>query len=209
MRQQRGPGCGCLGCGGSFLVVMVLLVALSWFMVIKPARDFIAGWQAPQTQSQTLPTPPPTGDVNAALNKADVEKFVRIRRKVRDALGSSFTSLQTLLNNMDNGKNPNIMQVMGALKDATASVGQARTAQAAALNSEKMSLERYAVVRAGVNRALGVPNIDFGKVADALQKGQVPDLGQDVQTATEQEKALIAPFKAELNTTAAAGLLGL
>lgn len=210
MRQRRGPGCGCgcFGCGGTSLLVLVLLGLAAWFFVIKPVREFTAGWQTPQTQTQTQ-TPAPTGNVNAAVTQADVQKFVRIRRDVRTALGNSFTTLQQLLNDMNNGKNPNIMQVLNVLKDTASSVGQARTAQAAGLNREKMSLERYAVVRSTVNRALGLPNVDFGKVAQAIQNGKLPDLNQDIQTATPQEQALVKNFENELRVTAAAGLLGL
>lgn len=190
-------------------MVSLLLIALAWFFVFKPAKDFIASWQAPQTQSQTNKTPAPTGNINAPMTKADVEKFVRIRRKIQTALGGSFTGLQQLLNDMNNGQQVNVMQVLSVLKESTSSIGAARTAQANALISEGMSLERYAALRSDINRALGLPNIDFAKVADSLQKGQMPDLNKDIQTATEQEKALVAPFKAELNKTAAAGLLGL
>lgn len=189
-------------------MVSLLLVALAWFFVFKPAKDFIASWQAPQTQSQTQ-TPAPTGNINAPMTRADVEKFVRIRRDVRRALGNSFSGLQTLLNDMNNGQQVNVMQVLNVLKETTSSIGAAREAQAAGLNREKMSRERYAALRSDVNRALGMPNIDFAKVADAMQKGQMPDLNKDVQTATEAEKALVKQFRAELETTAAAGLLGL
>ena len=208
--NRRGPGCGCFGCGGTFLVTVLVLGALAWFLVLKPARDFVANWQTPQTQTQPqTSTPAPTGNVNQPVTRADVERFVRVRREVRKALGNSFTGLQQLLNDMNNGQNPNLMQVLDVLKNTGQSVGQARTAQAAALTSEGMSLERYAVVRNTVNRALGLPNVDFGKVAQSIQNGQMPDLNRDVQTATPQEKALVKDFENELKATAAAGLLGL
>lgn len=208
MRQNRsGCGCGCFGCGGAGLLGLIVLAGLAWFLVVKPVRDFTAGWQAPTAQTQS--TPAPTGNVNAPLSQADVQKFVRVRRDVRAALGSSFTGLQTTLDQMNAGQNPSPMQVLGALKDTTASVGKARAAQTAALNREKLSLQRYGVIRAGVNRALGLPNIDFAQVAQAVQQGQLPDLNRDVKTASPQEQALVKPFADELRVTAAAGLLGL
>ena len=221
MRQKRGLGCGCLGCGGGSLVVLALLGALAWFVVIKPARDFIAGWQPPQTQSQTpqaqtpgaqtpnQTTPPPTGGAQTALTRSDVEKFVRVRRAVRNALGANFTQLQQVWTDVQGGQTPNILQVLGVLRQVGGSVGAARSAQSAALTREGLSLERYAAVRAGVNRALGVPNVDFARAAESLQRGQLPDLNSSVQAATAQEKSLIAPFRTELTATAAAGLLGL
>lgn len=207
--KRRGPGCGCFGCGGTALITVLVLGALAWFFVVKPAREFVANWQSPQTQAQTQATPAPTGNVNQPVTRADVERFVRVRREVRKALGNSFTGLQQLMNDMNSGQNPNLMQVLDVLKQTGQSVGQARAAQAAALTSEGMSLERYAVIRSTVNRALGLPNVDFGKVAQSIQNGQLPDLNRDVQQATPAEKALVKGFENELKATAAAGLLGL
>lgn len=207
--RRRGPSCGCFGCGGSFLLTLAVLAALTWFFLLKPARDFVAGWQMPPAQTQTQPGPAPSANANAPVTRDDVERFVRVRRDVRAALGDSFASAQQLLNDLNNGQNPNVLQVLTVLRETSQSVGKARSAQSAGLTREGMSRERYAAVRSAVNRALGLPSIDLGKVAEALQKGQVPDLTTDVQTATPQEKALIAPFSNELKATAAAGLLGL
>nr|WP_188844022.1 hypothetical protein [Deinococcus sp. GbtcB9] len=218
----RGWGCGCLGCGGGTLLVLALLGGLAWFLVIQPARAFLANWQTPATQTQSGPaqsgqaqgggtvTPPaPTGNVNAALTKTDVQKFVRVRRQVQQAMGSSFTGVQQVWTDIQNGQNPNLFQMMTVLREVGGSVGAARQAQAAALNAENMSAERYAAVRAGVNRALGVPSIDFSQAAQSLQNGQLPDLNRDVQTGTAQERALVQPFQRELSETVALGLLGL
>ncbi len=205
--RRRGLGCGCFGCGGSSLLVLALLGALAWFFVLRPARDFVAGLNPAPAQTQTLPAP--TANVNAPLTKADVQQFVRVRRKVGAAMGSSFTSLQGLLTDLNSGQSPDIMRVLGVLRETAGSVGAARQAQFGALQAEKMSLERYGVVRAAVNRALGMPNIDLGKMAGALQQGKLPDLSRDIQTASPQEKALVKPFEGELRKTAAVGLLGL
>ncbi|WP_412026603.1 hypothetical protein [Deinococcus yunweiensis] len=217
MTQRRGLGCGCLGCGGS-LLVLVVLAAVAWFAVIRPAQQFLAGWTVPQTQTtgtQTpgaqngTTTPAPTGNAAAPLTQADVQKFVRVRRDVRTALGSSFTGAQQVFTEIQAGQTPNIVQVLNVLREVGGSIGAARTAQSAALAREGMSAERYAAVRSGVNRGLGLPDIDFAQAAAALQRGQVPDLNGTVQSATAQETALVAPFRQELTTTAAAGLLGL
>ncbi|MFC6750323.1 hypothetical protein [Deinococcus aquaticus] len=225
MRARRGPGCGCLGCGGG-LLVLALLGALAWFLVIQPARSFLANWQTPgatsqgqQTSTQTQSPQGQTGGTQtdsasagtqaAPFTRAEVQQFVRVRRTVSAAMGSSFTGVQQVWTDIQNGQNPNLFQVMTVLRDAGSSVGAARQAQAAALTAEGMTPERYAQVRAGVNRALGVPNIDFAQAAQSLQSGQLPDLNRDVQTGTAQERALVQPFQKELTDTAALGLLGL
>lgn len=207
--------------------MLAVLGALAWFLVIQPVRGFLAAWNTPpaqtQTQTQTgvqtpgLPsgdadtgtTPTPSGDAATPITQADVRRFASVRRDVSTALGGSLTSLQTVWTDIQNGQTPNILTIVAVLRDAGSSIGRARQAQATALTREGLSAERYAVVRSAVNRALGVPNIDFARAAEALQSGRLPDLNTTVQTATEQERNLIAPFRQELTQTAAVGLLGL
>lgn len=197
--------------------MLTLLGALAWFVVIQPAREFMAGLNLPQTQSQTqgqTTTPDQTAGTtpttNAApLTQSDVQKFVRIRRDVRAALGQSFTGLQTVWADVQAGQTPNLLQVVNVLRQAGSSIGKARTAQDAGLAREKMTAGRYAEVRSGVNRALGVPDIDFAQAAQAIQNGQLPSLDSTVTAASAREKELVAPFRQELELTAAVGLLGL
>lgn len=213
MRQRRGLGCGCLGCGGGTLIVLGLLGALAWFFVIQPARNFLAGWQAPTTTQTQAPNTPGTPGAPAVaatpITRAEVEQFVRVRREVRGALGTSFTGIQQVWTDVQSGQTPNLLQVANVLRSAGSSVAAARTAQQRALAAQNMSAQRYATVRSAVNRALGLPTVDFARAAQDLQSGRIPNLGNDVQTATAQERTLIEPFRRELTATAAAGLLGL
>ncbi|PJI53154.1 hypothetical protein CTI14_32340, partial [Methylobacterium radiotolerans] len=116
--------------------------------------------------------------MNAPVTKADVQAFVRVRRQAAQALGGSFTELQNVWTQIQNGQTPNLLQVFTVLRNTTGSVNQARAAQGAQLDKENMSAERYAVVRATVNRALGLPNIDFAQAAEAVQQGRMPDLNR-------------------------------
>lgn len=239
---RRGPGCGCLGCGGGGLLVLVVLGALAWFLVIQPARTFLESWQGagtattqPQTPPPssggtgidvpTLPGPngtattpptqtsdtatPPAPPAGAPLTAQDVQRFLAVRQDVQAALGDSFTQLQQVWTDIQQGQSPNILTLAQVLGRVSGSVGAARTAQTQALTREGLSPERYAQIRGTVNRALGVPDIDFAQAAEALRSGRLPDLGTTVQTATPEERALVAPYRAELTQTAALGLLGL
>jgi hypothetical protein len=208
--MNRRWGCGCGGCLGSTLLVLLVTIGLGYFFVVKPVQNFLAGFGAPsQTQTttqngQTVPAAP-----QAALTTADVQRFVRVRRSVRTAMGDSFTGVQKVFTEIQNGQTPNLVTVLGVLRDAAGSVGQARSAQAAKLEQEGMNLGRYSYVRAEVNKALGVPDIDFQKAAQALSSGQLPDLNTTVRPPDAQTTRLVAPFKNELTVTAPLGLLGL
>lgn len=219
--NRRGAGCGCFGCGGGLLVVALLAFA-AWTFVLQPARDFVAGLQLPTTPSSapnsptpnnsapTSPTPNTSAPGNAALlTGADVQKFVRVRGEVRQALGPSFSDLQALWQDVQAGQTPNVFQVGAVLRQAAGDIGAARQRQAAALARENLSPQRYAEIRAGVNRALGLPTLDLAQAAQALQRGQLPDLSSSVQAATPGERALVTPYEQELRASAALGLLGL
>ena len=194
--------------------MLVLVGVLAWNFVVQPARSFLTGWQPPaQTQSQTGGAagnaPAPTGNVAAPVTRGDIEKFVRVRREVRTALGTNFSDLNTLWQGIQQGQTPTIFQVVNTIRQTGSSIQAARAAQVQALQAQNLSAGRYAVIRGAVNRALGVPSIDFAQAAGALQNGRLPDLTRDVQTATAQERQLVAPFQRELTETAAMGLLGL
>lgn len=160
---------------------------------------------SPTPDAATPPAPP----AGAPLTAQDVTRFLAVRRDVQAALGGSFTQLQQVWADIQQGQSPNILTLAQVLGQVSGSVGAARTAQAQALTREGLSAERYAQIRGAVNRGLGLPDIDFAQAAEALRSGRLPDLGTSVQAATPEERALVAPYRAELTQTAALGLLGL
>ena len=211
--MSRRWGCGCGGCLGSVLVTLLVVGALGYFVVYRPIQSFLAGFGTPaqtQTQTQTttngqpLPTP-----AQAALTSGDVQRFVRVRRSVRKAMGSSFTGVERVFTDIRNGQAPNLMTVLGVLRDAGGSVGQARTAQQAALEREGMNASRYVYVRGEVNKALGLPDVNFQQAAQSISQGKLPDLNTTVRPPDTRNTALVSPFKSELTVTAPLGLLGL
>ena len=212
--MNRRWGCGCGGCLGSVLLTLLVVVGVGYFLVYRPIQGFLAGFGAPaQTQSQSAQTQTTAGGQTttpqAALTTADVQRFVRVRRTVRTAMGSSFGGVQKVFTDLQNGQGPNALTILGVLKDAAGSVGTARTAQQAALAREGMNTLRYNYVRGEVNKALGVPDIDFQKVAQAVTQGKLPDLNTTVRPPSPATEKLVTPFKSELTATAPLGLLGL
>lgn len=204
MWGRRGCGCGC----GGFVVLLLAVLAAGYFLVYRPVVTFVDGFRTPPIQSAQIPAA--SGNIRAAPSKAEIEKFVRIRRTERAALGSNFGSIQNIFQHLQNGQTPSFWQVTGVLRDVGSSVGAVRAAQTAGLVGEKLSRERYNVLRDNVNRALGLPDVDFGTIAGDLKNGKLPDLNTAVKLeADPKTAALIEPFKKELTATAALGLLGL
>ena len=214
--MSRRWGCGCGGCLGSVLVTLLVVGALGYFVVYRPIQSFLAGFGAPaqtqaqtQTQTQTANGQTVPAPLQAALTSGDVQRFVRVRRSVRTAMGSSFTGVERVFTDIRNGQAPNVMTVLGVLRDAGGSVGQARTAQQAALEREGMNASRYVYVRGEVNKALGLPDVNFQQAAQSISQGKLPDLNTTVRPPDARNTALVSPFKSELTVTAPLGLLGL
>ena len=146
----------------------------------------------------------------AALTQHELQQFLRIRQDERSALGESFSSLQTIFDDIKNGQAPGFLQVSAALRDVGGSVGDARDAQQAALKREQLPEERFNAIRHQINRALGLPSIEFGTIFSDLKSGTLPSFDEAVKTGVDpQTKALIEPFRSELIATAPLGLLGL
>lgn len=161
-------------------------------------------------QSAGANTPDKASKSQAPLTQAELSKFLAVRQAEKDALGDSFSSLQTLWQGVKDGNNPSFLQVTGALRELGGSVGDAKAAQKTALTQQNISRERFDAVRSQVNRALGVPSIEFDKLFSQLRSGDLSNLGGSVNTETDpQTKALIEPKRTELLKTAALGLLGL
>ena len=213
--MSRRWGCGCGGCLGSALMTLLVVGALGYFVVYRPIQSFLAGFGAPaqtqaQTQTQTTANGQPLPSTpQAALTTGDVQRFVRVRRSVRAAMGSSFTGVERGFTDIQNGQAPNVMTLLGVLRDAGGSVGQARTAQQEALERERMNASRYVYVRGEVNKALGLPDVNFQQAAQAISQGKLPDMNTTVRPPDARNTALVSPFRSELTVTAPLGLLGL
>lgn len=187
-----------VGRKGKALALLGVLACGGWGAALPVVRGAV-------TQSAAAAAP-----LNKApLTKAEVQKFVQLRRAARTALGPGFAEVQKLWVSIQAGETPTLLQVAGVLRKTAGQVGAARKQQQQLLKQKGMTPQRYAAVRAAVNRALGLPSVDLQQIAQALQKGELPDPSKAVRPASAQEKALVAPFATELRASAAVGLLGL
>lgn len=213
----RRLGCGALGCFGSVALLLIAL-GVGWFGFVQPAIRSVTG-QIESTISgqptQNLPQPPAASaeDATAPLTRAEVEAFVRIRREVRTAMGTTFPQLQELYTDIQAGQPVNWWTAVQAVQALGSSVADARAAVQRGLADEHMSAERYAFVRSKVNRALGLPDVNLSEILSQLGQAQqsqtIPDLSGTVTTATEEERALVQPHAEILRVTAPLSLLGL
>lgn len=185
--------------------------SLKTFLLLSALLTAAGTVSAQSTSDQSAPgTPPAASSVQAPVTKVDLQKFMAVRADEKTALGDSFSSLQTIFDDIKKGNNPGFLQVAGALRQIGGSVGDARAAQKTALVQQDLSSVRFRFVREQVNRALGIPSFDFNKVLSKLKSGDLSSLGNTVNTdADPQTRALIEPQRTQLLETAPLGLLGL
>lgn len=198
------------GCLSATLVILVLVGVLGYFFVWVPIQTFLANFQVPNiTIGQQQPGTPQAARSAVRLSREQVEDFVRVRRSVGDAVGQDLGQFQNLYQDFVSGQAPGALEVWNVIRSAGGVIGQARTAQEAALRRENMTQAQYANVRTEVNRVLGLPEVDLGTAAQSLQNLQLPNWNQVVVPPLPDNKRLIDPYVNELRPTAALGLLGL
>lgn len=197
------------GCLTATVLILVGVGVAAYFFVWRPAQQFLANVRPPVLNLPSAPGGPAASAPSVKLTRPEVEAFVRVRRDVREAVGKDFARFENLYRDLVAGQTPSALELWGAVRDASGVVGRARAAQQAALRREKLSETSYANVRREANRALGVPEVDLGTAAEAIQQGRLPQLDQVVLPPDTDNARLLRPFQSELRATAALGLLGL
>lgn len=213
----RGVGVG-VGCAAGVLLGLALTLALGYFLVWRPVQGVVQGvlegpaavLRGPERAAPAPPArEPPVSANTQPVTRAEVEALVRVRRTVLAQAGGSLDGLQRAWAAAQAGQNLNLLELAALARDLGGQLGGLRAAHGAALAQEGLSPERYADVRRTVNRGLGLPDIDPARAAGALRSGQLGELFGSVQTATDAERALVAPHAEELRRGAALGLLGM
>ncbi len=190
------------------MLILVLGVAL-YFVVLRPIQGMLRAAQENPTNTRAY-TPP----ASRRLEKSQVQRFIRVQRYTRTALGSDYGKLNsTYQGATKEGFKP--LEMLSAFGSMGALISDARAAQAKGLNQEKMSLSEYDWVKTEVYKSLGVDytGIDLGGLAERFNGSgilkffgssfRVPPLPNAINAA------LVRPFRQELSQTAPLALLGM
>jgi hypothetical protein len=197
------------GCLSSLIMLVLLLGVALYFVVLRPIQSMARAVQEKPNNTRAY-TPP----ASRRLEKGQVQRFMRVQRFTRTALGSNYTALNTAYQGAtQEGFKP--LEMLSAFSSAGKLLADARTAQARGLNQEKMSLSEYDWVKTEVYKSLGVDytGIDLGGLAERFNGSgilkffgssyRVPPLPNAVNAA------LVRPFRQELSQTAPLALLGM
>ena len=210
------------GCLGGFVAVLLVLGLAGYFLVWRPAQDFLRNFDAytapfrqdgPAGQNGSAPRDgsgaPPAPRADVQLTAEQVRDFVRVRRVVRTAVGGDLGRFERVFADLQNGNTPNVLELMNTLRDAGGVIARAREAQQAALRRENMTPGAYENVRQEANRALGLPQVDLQAAARALGAGRLPDFRQVLPPPSAHNQRLLEPHLPALRETATLGFLGL
>ena len=158
---------------------------------------------------------------SGALSAAQVERFVRVQRQVRLALGTRAESFaakyRELSGTQPDGtpRVPSLPQLLSGVGDLSNVYLDAWRAQVLAMNAAKFSREEFSWVRARVYQAAGLDAVrydarDLEQVIEAMTRGlktDVPEL--KLPDAPPGNRALVKPHVDELTAWLPMAVFGL
>lgn len=147
---------------------------------------------------------------NGELTQPQVERFVRVQRKVRTSLGQRFDQIEAkyrhLKANNDSPRVASISEAMAAVSELLNVFTDARRYQIEALNQEGFSSSEYSWVRTRVYAAAGVEAttaIDLQKIAEAAREGTGIDRIRAPDTpdfdVPARNRALVKPYVSQMD----------
>ncbi len=212
-----------LGCLGVFVVVGLVGGILGYVYVIRPARAYITSFkqlgELADIDKTVTNKASFTAPDNGELTADQVARFVKVQESMESRLGARSAELKAKYDQLEKGQNdenrqPTFGEALGAIKDLTGIIVDAKKTQVDALNANGFSLDEYAWVREQVYAAAGMPfsEMDFQKLASSAQSGnrEVPMTevggGGDVP---EANKALVKPYADKLQQWVTLAFFGL
>jgi len=153
-----------IGCGVVAALLMLALGIGSYFLY-SSAKKYISGYaelaeQIPALNDQIRNTSAYRPPADGRLTAVQVERYIGIQQSILNELGARFRRLEAkydqLTRNLeDQGREPNIRQLLDAWTDVVSLVVDAKAAQVKALNEAGYSLGEYYWIRQQVLMSLG------------------------------------------------------
>lgn len=216
-----------LGCAVVLLLGFVAAGFAVYHFVWKPGKAMVAGGVEAIEKVEELarieeeevadrsPYAPPADGLLAA---GQVERFVAVGRQVRGALGPRFAGLQARVEAIDAGRELTLPELVDLWRELGDIALDAKHEQVAALNAQGFSLGEYDWVRERVYQGLGVEQTAIGldELSGALRERGLEgleELGRHQQRLAEkappENRALVEPYRAELEEWLPLALLGM
>jgi hypothetical protein len=200
--------------GGCLIVCLVLVVgggAVGYYVFVKPYTDMAGEAVAFAQELETLdseiatrgPYQPPK---DGAVSPDAMQRYLAVQRGMRTDLEGDMQTLQARYEALDNEleseqRDASIAEIMTAYRDLAGLYLEAKRAQVAALNEQRMSINEYHWIRGQIYAALGQP------VAVAAPDGSAPAAA--VSSVPPETRALVEEHREMLTDNYALVWFGL
>lgn len=212
-----------IGCGVALLVLIVLVAAggyVVWNRYVQPMSGAITEFaQIGEIEKQVKNTSSFTAPESGEITEEMLGRFITVQEAMEARLGSRMASLKAKYEELDKAmkgehRRASFREAMGALKDLSSTVVEAKRVQVEALNNAGFSSSEYEWVRGQVYGAVGV-------VAGGFDLKKLKELGEGASDAArasaqealdsvpERNKQLVAPYEKKLREWAALAFFGL
>jgi len=211
-----------IGCGIVVLVLGTVAVGVGVYVAMKvkaAVTQFAELSKIPDIERELRVTtpfaPPGTGEMTAS----QVDRFMRIQKRVRDRLGENaakFERTYQSLANKNQATATDLPALLSAYGDLAAMFVDAKRTQVAALNDARLSLDEYRWIRSAAYQAIGAPylDVDFARIAADAQAGQQTNMRGSFEgafrgAAPPSNVTLVEKFKKQLEDNLALASFGL
>jgi hypothetical protein len=212
-----------IGCLVVFALLCVVAGVGGYFFysrILRPGIDFgksmaaVADIEKDIKNTAAFSTP-----ASGELSEEMVSGFVKIHEHMQAQLGPRMDALKATYDKLDQtlkaeNRKASVTEVMGALKDLSTLLAEAKRAQVEGINQAGFSLKEYEWVRTQVFAAVGVVagGFDVQKLAEQARSGNViiPSAEKEpVGDVPAKNKELVAPYEKQLKDWAAFAFFGL
>ena len=212
-----------IGCAIVLVVLLVLGGIASYFVYqrfVGPIAQFAKSVQEvseieKQVKNTSSFTAPDTGELTEEM----VSRFVKVQSHIQTKLGKRMDELKATYDKLDKTlgaekRDASITEGIGALRDLTMLLVDAKKAQVEGLNQVGFSIKEYDWIRVQVYSAVGVVagSFDVKAMAEQAKAGKFEGLpGSDkeqVLNVPDKNKELVAPYEKQLKEWAPLAFFG-
>ena len=212
-------GIGCLIVVVLFALVAVVVGYLAYDRLYKPAAEYVGSFKELATVAElerevkntATFVEPSDGELSAEL----VQRFMGVQDAMRARLGARLDGLKAKYDQIDGAmksedRKASFREAMGAMKDLTSILVEAKRSQVEALNAAGFSVKEYEWVRNQVYAGLGIVagSLDVKDLARIAQEGG-PQLHAGVTEVSQKNRDLVAKYEKKLRELAPLAFFGL
>jgi hypothetical protein len=216
-----------IGCAVVLVVLLVVGGIASYFVyqkyvapVVGPMTEFVTNAQKMADIEKDIRNKSSfTAPANGELTEEMVTRFVKVQSHIQSKLGARMAELKATYDKLDKTlsneqRKASFTEAIGALRDLTTLLVDAKKAQVEGLNDAGFSVKEYEWIRTQVYAAVGMVagGFDVKKLAEQAKAGNVEGFsGGDTAAlpdVPEKSKELVAPYEKQLKEWAPLAFFG-